>query len=217
LRPLNPPDLSSGRSEIYNLSALPVILSVIEALKQFGLQVTQGIVRESLPTRQPSRTREHGPYFRFHEDTRDAIAWIGSIDRQRAFSILGPQDDFWALIVLHPTIEEFYCSLEFTAQIRCGPLLSVRWGSLARVCLTDFCKMISVGGGEWRNPERGLDRRLVRRLWRYFSIALPNVVQVHDLPLRLRRPFEDYRWDLIERRTIVETAQSLGLSMWTHI
>jgi hypothetical protein len=187
-QPREIPRLSSGGTEIYTSDALTRVLSIIESFSSMpflGIRITKGIAIEALIAQRMSasgtrigqinnavngrkRRRRETAYFKFEESCRETFAWLRGLDRSKAFSILGPVDDFWVVIVVDRSVNSFqfrfdvhyrskggakgaYCS---PASAICGDHTEIHW---------DFADVIP-GHTRFR-----------RRLAKYLAAILPNV------------------------------------------
>ena len=128
-QPRETPRLSSGSTEIYTSEALARVLSIIESFSSMaflGVQITKGIAIDAIISRRMSESgaqsaqisradvdkrkcrRRDTAFFKFGEECRKTLAWLRVLDRKKAFSIMGPADELWAVIVIDHSIDDFH-------------------------------------------------------------------------------------------------------------
>jgi hypothetical protein len=186
-QPREIPRLSSGSTEVYASHALTRVISIIESFSSMpflGVRITKGITIGAIIAQRTIGPDAHGgqikrgvvngrkrrpetAFFKFGKQSRKTLAWFRALDRKKAFSIIGPVDELWAVIVLDSSVDDFQCG--FDTRYR------TRGGANQRDCqsgsaLVGDCTEI------YLEFERVAPHRFRRRLAKYLVFSLPNVV-----------------------------------------
>ena len=182
------PRLSSGSTEIYTSDALSRVLSMIESFSSMpflGVRITKGISIDAIIARRMSesgvqsaqisravvngrkRPRPETAFFKFGEECRRTLAWLRALDRKKAFSIMGPADDLWAVIVLDRSIDDFHWN--FDTRHRTKGRANGRACQSGSALVGDFTEI-------YLEFEHVAPHRFRRRLAKYLASILPNVV-----------------------------------------
>ena len=189
-QPREIPKLSSGSTEIYASDALTRVLSIVESFSSMpflGVRITKGIAIESIIARRMSesgvqnaqtsravvdkrkRRRRETAFFKFGEECRKTVAWLRALDRKKAFSIMGPADELWAVIFLDRSIDDFHWSFDTRYRTKgCANAASCQSGS---ALVGDFIEIHL----EFEHVAP-CSHRFRRRLAKYLASILPNVV-----------------------------------------
>jgi hypothetical protein len=187
-QPREIPRLSSGSTEVYASHALTRVISIIESFSSMpflGVRITKGIAIRAIVAQRTSAPDAHGgqinrgvvnerkrrrpetAFFKFGKQSRKTLAWFRALDRKKAFSIIGPVDELWAVIVLDSTIDDFKCGFDMSYRTKGGAnQRNCQSGS----ALVGDCTEI------YLEFEHVTPHRFRRRLAKYLVFSLPNVV-----------------------------------------
>ena len=187
-RPKEVPRLSSGSTEIYTNDALTRVLSIVESFSSMpflGVRITKGIAIDAIITRRISasgarggqineavvngrkRPRPETAFFEFGEKSRETLAWLRALDRKKAFSIVGPLDQLWAVVVLDRSIDDFEWVLDTRYRTKGGA--NQRSCNNSSALVGNFTEI-------YLEFENVAPHRFRRRLAKYLAFILPNVV-----------------------------------------
>jgi hypothetical protein len=187
-RPKEIPRLSSGNTEIYTNDALTRVLSIVESFSSMpflGVRITKGIAIDAIIARRMSesdarvgqinkavvngrkRRRTETAFFKFGEKSRETLAWLRALDRKKAFSIVGPLDQLWAVIVLDRSIDDFEWVVDTRYRTKGGA--NQKSCNNSSVLAGDFTEI-------YLEFEHVAPHRFRRRLANYLAFILPNVV-----------------------------------------
>jgi hypothetical protein len=187
-QPRETPTLSSGSTEIYTSEALARVLSIIESFSSMpflGVRIAKGISIESIIAQRMrasgvqnaqisqavvdknKRRRLETAFFKFGEECRETLAWLRALDRKKAFSIMGPLNQLWAVIVLDRSIDDFEWVVDTRYRTKGGA--NQRSCNNSSVLVGDFTEI-------YLEFENVAPHRFRRRLAKYLAFILPNVV-----------------------------------------
>jgi hypothetical protein len=187
-RPKEIPRLSSGNTEIYTSDVLTRVISIIESFSSMpflGVRITKGIAIDAIFAQRMSasgarggqinkavvngckRRRPETAFFKFGKECRKTLAWLRALDRKKAFSIMGPLDQLWAVIVLDRSIDDFECGFDTRYRTKGGA--NGRGCQNGSALVGDFTEI-------YLEFEHVAPHRFRQRLAKYLAFILPNVV-----------------------------------------